>query len=93
MRKNIVISEASALRSPIIIANSIINPVKIIAFRGSLFEDLAEKNLKKGTVFFSASACKTLGAPTMLPSAEEKVAAKTPAMTIGLHNALSIIAI
>ena len=54
IRKNIVISEASASRLPTTMEDIIIIPVSTIAFLGSLLEDKAEKKLWYGIVFFFA---------------------------------------
>ena len=70
-------------------AISIMMPVKKTAFRGSLDLDFAAKIEWNGTVFCSAKACRTLGAPNILPRAEDNVAPMIPAMTAGPQNALS----
>ena len=65
----------------------------MVAFRGSLLVDFAEKNLDNGTVFCSANAASILGAPTRLARADENVAANIPPNTSEGYKALSTIAV
>ena len=92
-RKNIVINVARELKLPSNKAANIIAPVNIIAFLGSEDSLLLLNSLLNGIVLCWANACNIRGAPTILPNAEEKVAANIPIITIGPHNALSTIII
>ena len=79
--KNIVMIGAIALRSPSRIAAWLTSAVSTVARRGSSAVPLPRPRKRSDVKTRSrANACRMRGAPIMLPSADDRVAAKTPAM-------------
>ena len=86
-----MISGAIAFSSRSMIAPSTISDVRKVALRGSpLFVRVARAPLR-GTMLWLPRAWRIRGAPTKEASAEEKVAASSPARTAGPQNERSII--
>ena len=88
--KNIVMIGAIAFRSPSVMPIWAMTNVSTVARRGSSLGPLpAAKKFNRVKTSSLANACRIRGAPIMLPSADDNVAAKTPAVISDPVTAIS----